>query len=75
MVLLAAVVGFPMLGPDLFPDLHHTAHKAPTTPYYPLDRVSRGLRPVLLEQGWASRLETTMTAHRAQHTGLHCSMR
>jgi len=29
MVLLAAVIGFPMLGPDFFPDLYQTAHEHP----------------------------------------------
>ncbi|MEU4395796.1 P-loop NTPase fold protein [Kribbella sp. NPDC023855] len=33
MVLLAAVIGFPMLGPEFFPDLYRTAHDHPRLPW------------------------------------------
>jgi hypothetical protein len=59
MVLLAAVIGFPMLGPAFFPDLHHTAAKK--------DRPAwrdylESLRPA--EEG--NRTEPSMTPARRQ---------
>ena len=64
MVLLGAVVGFPMLGPALFPDLHHVGRTQPTSTW---SDYLAGLRPASIEQGWGSRLETMMSERRARH--------
>lgn len=61
MVLLAAVIGFPMLGPAFFPDLHHTAQTSPATPW---TEYLAGLRPTANSNG--NRAEPTMAASRTQ---------
>jgi hypothetical protein len=61
MVLLATVIGFPMLGPFLFPDLHHTAKKGQGTSWQDyLD----DLRPA--DGAVGNRLEPAMTVPRRQ---------
>jgi hypothetical protein len=64
MALLAAVIGFPMLGPTFFPDIHNTAQGKPSTRW---DAHIAGLQPELGDKGWANRIEVTMTPTRAQH--------
>jgi hypothetical protein len=64
MVLLAAVLGFPMLGPTLFPDLHRTARNEPSTPW---THYLNGLRPESASTSGASRIEPIMCATRAKH--------
>jgi hypothetical protein len=64
MVLLAAVIGYPMLGPSFFPDLHGTAQTAPTTSW--ADHLN-GLRPHKPDRRWSNRIESTLTPERAQH--------
>ncbi|MEV6414548.1 P-loop NTPase fold protein [Kribbella sp. NPDC051718] len=63
MVLLAAVIGFPMLGPTFFPDLHQTALANPGTPW---SEYLEGLRPADRSTGLGNRAERCMSASRAQ---------
>ncbi|TDU82427.1 KAP-like P-loop domain-containing protein [Kribbella voronezhensis] len=60
MVLLAAVIGFPMLGPELFPDLHAKARSNPRLPW--TDYLAE-LRPT--ESG--NRLDPTMAPAQVRH--------
>ncbi|WP_112237104.1 P-loop NTPase fold protein [Kribbella monticola] len=59
MVLLAAVIGFPMLGPDLFPDLHATARRDPRLTW--TDYLA-ALRPT----DTGNRLDATMAPEQVQ---------
>jgi hypothetical protein len=59
MVLLGAVIGFPMLGPSFFPDLHLASRRNPTKPW---DTYLQELRPA--DSG--NRIEPEMSAARAQ---------
>jgi WD40 repeat protein len=64
MVLLAAVIGFPMLGPSFFPDLHHAAAANPRRAW---GAHLNDLRPIRDDRGWGNRTEAVMTDARAQH--------
>jgi len=64
MVLLAAVIGFPMLGPTFFPDIHRTARETPEATW---NAYLHDLRPERSDQGWANRIEPTMTTTRKHH--------
>jgi len=64
MVLLAAVIGFPMLGPTFFPDLYRTARQTPAETW---NTYLHDLRPERSAQGWANRIEPTMTSARKNH--------
>jgi hypothetical protein len=64
MVLLAAVVGFPMLGPTFFPDLYLTARETPAAPW---KAYLRELHPEESKNGGGNRIEPTMTTTRARH--------
>jgi hypothetical protein len=63
-VLLAMVIGFPMLGPALFPDLHRTARDEPRTPWP--EYLTR-LRPQQTQHGLTSQADGVITVPRAQH--------
>jgi hypothetical protein len=64
MVLLAMVIGFPMLGPALFPDLHRTARGETQIPWP--EYVTR-LRPQQTQHGLISKADGAITVPRAQH--------
>ncbi len=63
LVLLASVIGYPMLGPTFFPGLHHAAHADPTTTW--TDYLAQ-LRPTD-SPTLSNPLEPDMTAARARH--------
>jgi hypothetical protein len=64
-VLLGAVIGYPMMGPSLFPHLHHTALAQPGTPW---PQYLDSLRPTQTDtDAWTSPMEVKLSAARAQH--------
>jgi len=64
MVLLAVVIGFPMLSCTLFPDLHQRSQETPALPW---KSYLHGLRPRHGERGWTNSIEPTMPPGRRLH--------
>ena len=63
MVLLAALIAFPALGPALFLHLHHTAS---TNPHQPWEHFLSSLQPVQKSGRWANPADPSMTPVQAQ---------
>ena len=63
MVLLAALIAFPALGPALFLHLHHAATK---DPYQTWDDFLHGLQPTHGPTGWVNPADPSMTPVQAQ---------